>query len=446
MRRQTAVPISVRRIVLLLIAAFVVIHFVVPQIAGLHRAFYRLGQVDVRWLLLAAGLELTSIVAYTMLTKSVLPRGKPVPRFDVLLRTQLSTLGVSHVVPGGTAAGGALGYRLLTSAGLSGTDTAFALATQGIGSAVVLNVILWFGLVASIPLHGYNPLYGAAGLLGALLIGAFGAVVIMLMRGEERSVTVLRAAARRVPLVDPDRVVEITRRLADRLRSLAADRALVGRAVGWAAANWLLDAASLWVFVGSFGHWVRIDDLLVAYGLANVLAVLPITPSGLGVVEFVLTSTLVGFGTPRDIALLGVISYRVLNFWLPIPLGGLAYLSLRTEFGVRERGGAQLRELAKQSLEEAEPPMEWAVRHGIRPPQHPTGRHHHPDRDETHDGHDLHQFDGRRQPEPGGDKGQREESHEAPATIHPGEQRRDQREEPASRGQPNPPGREPGDQ
>jgi uncharacterized protein (TIRG00374 family) len=384
-RTQTTVPVSIRRVVLLLISAFVVIHFLVPQIAGVHRALYRLGQVDLRWLLLAAGLEVASILAYTLLTKSVLPRGKPQPRFDVLLRTQFSTLAVSHVVPGGTAAGGALGYRLLTAAGLSGTDTAFALATQSIGSAVVLNLLLWLSLVASIPLHGYNPLYGTAGVLGALLIAAFATVVVLLMRGEESSVKLLRAAAARLPLLDPDRVVEITRRFADRLRTLMADRALVGRAVGWAAANWLLDAASLWVFVGAFGHWVRLDDLLVAYGLANVLAVLPITPSGLGVVEFVLTSTLVGFGTPRDIALLGVISYRVLNFWLPIPIGGLAYLSLRAEFGVRERGSEQLRELAKRSFEEAEPPREWAVRHGMRSGQRPGGHGHRPDEAEHRD-------------------------------------------------------------
>ena len=35
-------------------------------------------------------------------------------------------------------------------------------------------------------------------------------------------------------------------------------------------------------------------DLLVAYGLANILAVIPITPGGLGVVEGVLIPTLVG--------------------------------------------------------------------------------------------------------------------------------------------------------
>jgi len=385
-RAQTTVPVPVRRLVLLLASAFVVIHFLVPQIAGVHRAFYRLGQVDLRWLLLAVGLEVASILAYTMLTRSVLPHRGRLPRFDVLLRTQLSTLAVNHVVPGGAAAGGALGYQLLTEAGLSGTDTAFALAAQSVGSAVVLNVLLWLGLVVSIPLHGYNPLYGTAGVLGALLIAAFAIVVVLLMRGEERSVKVLRAAAARLPLLDPDRVVAVTRRFAGRLRALAADRTLVGRAVGWAAANWLLDAASLWVFVGAFGHWVRFDDLIVAYGLANVMAVLPITPSGLGVVEFVLTSTLVGFGTPRDIALLGVITYRVLNFWLPIPLGGLAYLSLHAEHGVRERGSEQLRQLAKQSLEEAEDARTWAVRHGIRTGQHGDG----PGRHEQQGQHDRH--------------------------------------------------------
>ncbi|HZD00857.1 MAG TPA: YbhN family protein [Actinomycetes bacterium] len=365
MRTQTSVPVRARKAAVLLLSAFVVIHFLAPQIAGVHRALYRLGQVKVLWLLLAVALEVASILAYTMLTRSVLVHSKP-PRFDVLLRTQLSTLAVNHVVPGGAAAGGALGYRLLTEAGLSGTDAAFALATQSAGSAVVLNLLLWIGLVASIPLHGYNPLYGTAGVLGAVLIAGFAAVVVLLMRGEERALRALRATAARLPVLDPDRVVEITRRVADRLRTLVADRPLVGRAVGWAAANWLLDAASLWVFVGAFGHWVRFDDLIVAFALANVLAVLPITPSGLGVVEFVLTSTLVGFGTPRDIALLGVISYRVLNFWLPIPLGGLAYLSLRAERGARERGSEQLRQLAQQSLEEAEGARTWAVRHGMR--------------------------------------------------------------------------------
>jgi uncharacterized membrane protein YbhN (UPF0104 family) len=66
---------------------------------------------------------------------------------------------------------------------------------------------------------------------------------------------------------------------------MAADRSLLVRAAGWAAANWLLDAAALFVFIAAFGHVEGPDGLLVAYGLANVLAAIPITPGGLGIVE-----------------------------------------------------------------------------------------------------------------------------------------------------------------
>jgi uncharacterized protein (TIRG00374 family) len=139
------------------------------------------------------------------------------------------------------------------------------------------------------------------------------------------------------------------------------------RTVGWAAANWLLDAASLWVFLAAFGHRVGIDGLIVAYGLANVLAAIPVTPGGLGVVEAVLTTTLVGFGVPRDVALLGVISYRLVNFWLPIPLGAAAYLSLHLQ--PETRNTDELRQIAEEAAQETEGVRTWAEAHGVRLPQ-----------------------------------------------------------------------------
>ena len=69
--------------------------------------------------------------------------------------------------------------------------------------------------------------------------------------------------------------------------------------------------------------------MLVAYGLANILAVIPITPSGLGVIEITIIAVLKGFGVPSGIAAAGVLSWRLVNFWLPIPFGGASYLSLR---------------------------------------------------------------------------------------------------------------------
>src|SRR5207248_2954912 len=98
---------------------------------------------------------------------------------------------------------------------------------------------------------------------------------------------------------------------------------------GWAAANWLLDAGSLWVFLYAFGFRAGPAELLVAYGLANVLAAIPVTPGGLGIIEGVLVPTLVGFGASRGIAILGVVAWRLVTFWLPTPIGTGCYVPLR---------------------------------------------------------------------------------------------------------------------
>jgi putative heme transporter len=153
----------------------------------------------------------------------------------------------------------------------------------------------------------------------------------LITRGQTRAMRWIEAIARRVPLVNPETISALLQKLADRLHILLRDRALLRHAILWAALNWLLDAASLWVFLFAFDQSRPVFpiDLLVAYGLANILAVIPITPSGLGVVEGVLIPTLVGFHVPKTFAILGVISYRLINFWLPIPVGGISYLSLR---------------------------------------------------------------------------------------------------------------------
>ena len=85
-------------------------------------------------------------------------------------------------------------------------------------------------------------------------------------------------------------------RLSEQLELLARDRSRLRIVVGMATANWLLDAATLWIMLLAFGHRSGFVGLLVAYGLANVMAAIPVSPGGLGVVEAVLIPTLVGFG------------------------------------------------------------------------------------------------------------------------------------------------------
>jgi uncharacterized protein (TIRG00374 family) len=355
--------------VVALVAVFVVLYLLVPQVAGARHDLHLLGQVNVAYLVGGLVLEMGALLSYAFLSMAVLPH--PGPSLFTLLRINLSSLAVSHVVPGGTAGGAGLAYRLLTDNGVRGADAAFGLATQGMGSALVLNVMLWVALLVSIPLHGFNQLYVVAAVVGVVLLAGFGLLVLGLTRGEERAARALEAVAHRLPLVDEAKVVALVRRLAERLREVGSDLPLLRRAVAWAAANWLLDAASLWVFVAAFGSLVNPDALLVAYGLGNVLAVIPITPGGLGIVEGVITPLLVGFGTPRGVAILGVLSWRLVNFWLPIPAGGAAYLSMRLPPGrssPETRRRRRLREMAKgaedasQNGEEPAPPPSTPVR------------------------------------------------------------------------------------
>lgn len=331
-RWRSMVPRPVPPLIKLGIVALVVEYLVVPQIAGTRKALSLLGGVDVTWLIFGLLFEMGAWVAYAQLTRAVLPRDSD-PGLLTVLRIQMTTLSVSHCVPGGTAAGSPLGYRLLTQAGVDRASVGFALATQGLGSAVVLNVIFWLAVVISIPVWGFSAVYGIAGLVGLVLISLLAVLVTLLTRGEQRMGTLIGRVAQRIPFLEALPIQELFHRLADRVEELRSEPRVLVRATLWAAGNWLLDAASLYVFVGAFGHFPNPDGLLVAFGLANVLAALPITPGGLGVVETVLSSTLVGYGTPRGVAILGVIAYRLVNFWLPIPTGGLTYLSLQVHPG-----------------------------------------------------------------------------------------------------------------
>lgn len=88
----------------------------------------------------------------------------------------------------------------------------------------------------------------------------------------------------------------------------------------------------------------------MAYGLAYVLAAIPVTPGGLGVVEGVLVPSLVGFGATPGAAIVAVLGYRLVNFWLPIPVGAGAYLSLRVG---GDRLAAKRREELRRAVAEA---------------------------------------------------------------------------------------------
>lgn len=339
---------TIKRTVFVVMMLFVVYYLVLPQLVQGRRSADLLSKVNPLLLLLALALEIAALVAYSILTRVTLP---PEPRLSLftILRVQLSTRAVTNLVPGGSAAGGTLGYRLFTDLGVAPTAAGFSMATVGLGSAVVLNLILWISLLISIPFNGVSPIYVFAALVGVILLASAAGLVYLLMEGRDRAERVLRAIVRHIPFVKEDTASRFIHQLADRLVDLARQPDLVRSGVLWASANWLLDAAALWVFLRAFGESMNPINLIVAFGVTGVLAAIPITPGGLGVVETALPTLLVGFGTPVATAGIAVLGWRLVQFWLPIPLGGLSYASLKIgKMGRRNRIGT-MRDLAEQA-------------------------------------------------------------------------------------------------
>ncbi len=134
-----------RNLVQLLTLAFVAHVFVVPQLAGARAALDTVAKISPGLVAGALALEAGAVVTYAQLTRALLPSGSR-PSLAVSFGVVLASMGVNHVVPGGAATTAAVNYRLFGLAGVASSDLAFALGLQALGSAVVLNLLLWAAL------------------------------------------------------------------------------------------------------------------------------------------------------------------------------------------------------------------------------------------------------------------------------------------------------------
>jgi uncharacterized protein (TIRG00374 family) len=319
-----------RRGVLIFILLLVIEYLVVPELVGASKDLHLLGQVSAWWVAAGVVLEGVSLFCYAVLTRVLLPPG-PKPGLSRLFRIDLSAAAVAHVIPAGTLGTAALGFKLFTAEGISGNDATVMMAAKGIGSTVVLNVLLWISLIISIPLAGFQPIYATVAVIGTIVLAGVAVLVLGITRGAGFASRVLRVVSDKIPFLSGEKVERAVLDAAQSFSLLARDRRVMAWSLVWASLNWLLDAASLWCFVAAFGHLTNPVELFAAYGIANVAGALPVTPGGLGVVDSIAPLLLVGFGVTRSVATLGVLGWRVVNFWLPIPTGALAFVSLKVK-------------------------------------------------------------------------------------------------------------------
>jgi uncharacterized protein (TIRG00374 family) len=300
----------------------------VPQLPLVWKSLPALASVNVLVLLLGVGCAFGALVAYAQLTRTLLDDGQR-PGLWHALGIVISSLGVNRVMPAGAAAGSIVTFRLLARAGVGRRRAAFVMTTQSVGSALVLNALLWIALLAVLPARGFASSYLVAVVVGAAIFCGVGLVVDGLLHGRRWLWSVVAAIGRTLPMVKPASLIDLLDDQSARLVVLAARRSTLRRATGWAIANWLFDAAALWIFLWAFDVALNPVAVLVAFAFANVASLLPITPGGLGVVELTMAAALAGFGAPSVPTALGVAAFRLFNYWSPIPAAGLAYLSIR---------------------------------------------------------------------------------------------------------------------
>jgi uncharacterized membrane protein YbhN (UPF0104 family) len=106
----------------------------------------------------------------------------------------------------------------------------------------------------------------------------------------------------------------------------------------FAIVNWLADLSCLIAVARAFHLTLPMVAIAGTYLAVQVVRQIPITPGGIGVIETGLITGLVGAGASDAPAAAAVLGYRLLSCWLVIPIGLLAWTTLRRRSVAREPG------------------------------------------------------------------------------------------------------------
>lgn len=272
-----------------------------------------------------------SLGSYALLYRQVLASLGARLRIRLAVRVVLASFLVSHITPFGSATGTVLNVSTLETEGIAAPTSSEAIGLTSLVSTTALIALFGTGFVATAGKHLSRGYLVTAGIAVALVVAV---AAIALTVGAhpgiaERAVRRVASWAQHVrPSIDPDPAGRTAGRLASLARSALTGRAFFA-SLGFASADLLFDLLSLDLMFLAFGYQPGFGPLTVAYAAANIASAIPLTPGGLGVIEVALVAITVGFGAPRPIAILAVLGYRIVNFWLPLLPGAVAYLRIR---------------------------------------------------------------------------------------------------------------------
>jgi uncharacterized protein (TIRG00374 family) len=303
--------------------------FLVPKVGELGHTWTRLSAGDPAWLLAAGGLEMLSFVGYVVLFRAVFVRSEG--RIDWRESYQITMAGLAAT-------------RLLAAGGAGGVAlTAWALKRSGMDGRTVTRrmtsfmVILYGIYMAALLVDGLGLATGLFGVHASAAVtiapAAFGGIVIVSALAMSR--------LRPVSVAPADAGEE--RKLRGKLRHLTLSVAAgVRGALGLARSRepgllggfawWGFDIAVLWASFHAFGVAPPIAVIVMGYFVGTLANTLPL-PGGVGGVDGGMIGAFLAFGVDPATAVLAVLSYRAIAFWLPTLPGLVAYFQLRRTVG-----------------------------------------------------------------------------------------------------------------
>jgi putative heme transporter len=253
-------------------------------------------------------------------------------RFWVAFRMSQASTALSIVAPAGAAVGLAGSYGLLRSEGFPARDVARAVTLTGLWNQFAN---LSYPIVALFLLTvegGKSPLLATTAFVGVAVLGmAVGALALVL--ASDRTATDIGNFAARLANWSLGKFGRDPVRWGgssfERFRKDAVD--LLRRR--WHVLTLATLAGSLTVFMvllvslralGVPAAEVTVVEAFAAWALVRLLASIPITPGGIGVVELGLTGALVGFGGNNAGVVAAVLVFRFLTIIPTLALGLLS--------------------------------------------------------------------------------------------------------------------------
>ncbi len=313
------------------------LYIVAPGLLAMFGSWPRLRDVEPWWFLVLVVLVGLSMASMWWLTRLALRRpsdhdgGHRTVAWGTAGTAHLAGNAAGKIVPGGPATAGVVQAKVLIDAGESPSAVASAMTAMGLlttGVLLLLPVLTVPALLVGPPPARQLELGVVLSLVIGVAIVALG-VTILLWTPFVRWVG--RLSGRVIHLVKSGVTADSAAlALINARDSVAASfEGRRTRALTAAAGNRMFDFAALVAALTALGAHARPSQVLMVYAVAQALALIPLTPGGLGFVESGMTTLLVLIGVTADQAVVGTLLYRLIAFWLPIPLGALAWAGWR---------------------------------------------------------------------------------------------------------------------